>query len=85
MLLAQVVAIHGGLDQEERHEAIRSFKEGSKDRNHGISTWQAVDFVAGCGKDVLIGTDVASKGLDFPAIQHDFGSAFCLRAGMLRS
>eukprot|EP00931_Biecheleriopsis_adriatica_P074478 TRINITY_DN48526_c0_g1_i1.p1 TRINITY_DN48526_c0_g1~~TRINITY_DN48526_c0_g1_i1.p1 ORF type:complete len:633 (+),score=171.79 TRINITY_DN48526_c0_g1_i1:59-1957(+) len=46
----EVVAIHGGLDQEERHEAIRSFKEGSK--------------------DVLIGTDVASKGLDFPAIQH---------------
>lgn len=28
--MAQVVAIHGGLDQEERHEAIRSFKEGSK-------------------------------------------------------
>ena len=28
----QVVAIHGGLDQEERHEAIRSFKEGSKVR-----------------------------------------------------
>ena len=27
---SQVVAIHGGLDQEERHEAIRSFKEGSK-------------------------------------------------------
>lgn len=47
---AEVVAIHGGLDQEERHEAIRCFKEGSK--------------------DVLIGTDVASKGLDFPAIQH---------------
>ncbi|CAE8588029.1 unnamed protein product [Polarella glacialis] len=46
----EVVAIHGGLDQEERHEAIKSFKEGSK--------------------DVLIGTDVASKGLDFPAIQH---------------
>mmetsp|Transcript_57162 Transcript_57162/g.161375 ORF Transcript_57162/g.161375 Transcript_57162/m.161375 type:complete len:626 (-) Transcript_57162:121-1998(-) len=46
----EVVAIHGGLDQEERHEAIRSFKEGTK--------------------DVLIGTDVASKGLDFPAIQH---------------
>mmetsp|Transcript_9735 Transcript_9735/g.21794 ORF Transcript_9735/g.21794 Transcript_9735/m.21794 type:complete len:638 (+) Transcript_9735:50-1963(+) len=45
-----VVAIHGGLDQEERHEAIRGFKEGVK--------------------DVLIGTDVASKGLDFPAIQH---------------
>merc|ERR1712139_59078 len=52
MLLKNVdaVAIHGGLDQEERHEAIRHFKEGSK--------------------DVLIGTDVASKGLDFPAIQH---------------
>eukprot|EP00445_Apocalathium_hangoei_P000730 CAMPEP_0203840218 /NCGR_PEP_ID=MMETSP0359-20131031/643_1 /ASSEMBLY_ACC=CAM_ASM_000338 /TAXON_ID=268821 /ORGANISM="Scrippsiella Hangoei, Strain SHTV-5" /LENGTH=656 /DNA_ID=CAMNT_0050754389 /DNA_START=61 /DNA_END=2032 /DNA_ORIENTATION=- len=46
----EVVAIHGGLDQEERHEAIKSFKEGIK--------------------DCLIGTDVASKGLDFPAIQH---------------
>merc|ERR1719262_1575063 len=46
----EAVAIHGGLDQEERHEAIKSFKEGTK--------------------DVLIGTDVASKGLDFPAIQH---------------
>merc|ERR1711988_2025134 len=46
----EVVAIHGGMDQEERHEAIKGFKEGSK--------------------DVLIGTDVASKGLDFPAIQH---------------
>merc|ERR1719231_1923050 len=46
----ECVAIHGGLDQEERHEAIRGFKEGTK--------------------DVLIGTDVASKGLDFPAIQH---------------
>merc|ERR1719158_255504 len=46
----EAVAIHGGLDQEERHEAIRGFKEGTK--------------------DVLIGTDVASKGLDFPAIQH---------------
>eukprot|EP00971_Amphidinium_carterae_P168553 3339657-Amphidinium_carterae.1 len=37
----EAVAIHGGLDQEERHEAIRGFKEGTK--------------------DVLIGTDVASK------------------------
>lgn len=46
----EAVAIHGGLDQEERHEAIKTFKEGAK--------------------DVLIGTDVASKGLDFPAIQH---------------
>mmetsp|Transcript_73306 Transcript_73306/g.158682 ORF Transcript_73306/g.158682 Transcript_73306/m.158682 type:complete len:499 (+) Transcript_73306:1-1497(+) len=46
----EVVAIHGSLDQEERHDSIKSFKEGTK--------------------DVLIGTDVASKGLDFPAIQH---------------
>merc|ERR1719487_681718 len=46
----EVVAIHGSLDQEERHQSIRGFKEGRK--------------------DVLIGTDVASKGLDFPAIQH---------------
>merc|ERR1719213_1084071 len=46
----EAVAIHGGLDQEERHEAIRGFKEGTK--------------------DVLIGTAVSSKGLDFPAIQH---------------
>ncbi|OEH74492.1 hypothetical protein cyc_03140 [Cyclospora cayetanensis] len=44
------VAIHGGLAQEERSEAVRLFKEGKK--------------------DVLVGTDVASKGLDFPAIQH---------------
>ena len=27
----EAVAIHGGLDQEERHEAIRGFKEGTKD------------------------------------------------------
>jgi len=46
----EAVAIHGSLDQEERHESIKAFKEGTK--------------------DVLIGTDVASKGLDFPAIQH---------------
>jgi ERCC4-related helicase len=37
-------------DQEERHWAVRQFKEGKK--------------------DVLIATDVASKGLDFPDIQH---------------
>eukprot|EP00386_Alphamonas_edax_P006415 GDKI01020784.1.p1 GENE.GDKI01020784.1~~GDKI01020784.1.p1 ORF type:complete len:639 (+),score=179.31 GDKI01020784.1:89-2005(+) len=43
-------AIHGGLSQEDRQEAIRGFREGRK--------------------DVLIGTDVAAKGLDFPAIQH---------------
>ncbi|KAF4671519.1 DEAD (Asp-Glu-Ala-Asp) box polypeptide 41 [Perkinsus chesapeaki] len=43
-------AIHGGLEQSERHRSTRLFKSGTK--------------------DVLIGTDVASKGLDFPAIQH---------------
>eukprot|EP00916_Digyalum_oweni_P002504 GHVL01004602.1.p1 GENE.GHVL01004602.1~~GHVL01004602.1.p1 ORF type:complete len:633 (+),score=92.92 GHVL01004602.1:61-1959(+) len=46
----EAVAIHGGLSQEDRSEAIRAFREGRK--------------------DVLIGTDIASKGLDFPAIQH---------------
>jgi ATP-dependent RNA helicase DDX41 len=46
----EAVAIHGGLSQEERREAITFFSNGIK--------------------DVLIGTDVASKGLDFPAIQH---------------
>ncbi|CAD7935522.1 unnamed protein product [Amoebophrya sp. A120] len=45
------VAIHGGMDQQERLESINDFKTGKK--------------------SVLIGTDVASKGLDFPlAIQH---------------
>ncbi|PFH31556.1 DEAD (Asp-Glu-Ala-Asp) box polypeptide 41 family protein [Besnoitia besnoiti] len=43
-------AVHGGLAQEERSDAVRAFREGRK--------------------DVLVGTDVASKGLDFPAIQH---------------
>jgi len=46
----EAVAIHGGKDQEERHNAIDSFKSGKK--------------------DVLVATDVASKGLDFPDIQH---------------
>uniref|UniRef100_A0ACD5TBN3 Uncharacterized protein n=1 Tax=Avena sativa TaxID=4498 RepID=A0ACD5TBN3_AVESA len=46
----EAVAIHGGKDQEERHNAIEFFKNGKK--------------------DVLVGTDVASKGLDFPDIQH---------------
>ncbi|XP_002517695.2 LOW QUALITY PROTEIN: DEAD-box ATP-dependent RNA helicase 35 [Ricinus communis] len=46
----EVVAIHGGKDQEEREYAISSFKSGKK--------------------DVLIATDVVSKGLDFPDIQH---------------
>lgn len=46
----EAVAIHAGLSQEERQDAIAGFRNGTK--------------------DVLIGTDVASKGLDFPAIQH---------------
>ncbi|KAM0938570.1 putative RNA helicase transcription factor interactor and regulator CCHC(Zn) family [Dioscorea sansibarensis] len=46
----EAVAIHGGKDQEEREDAIKSFKSGKK--------------------DVLVATDVASKGLDFPDIQH---------------
>ena len=43
-------SIHGGKDQEERNEAIKSYKDGSK--------------------DVLVATDIAAKGLDFPDIQH---------------
>ena len=46
----EAVSIHGGKDQEERNDAIRRFKDGSK--------------------DVLVATDVAAKGLDFPDIQH---------------
>ena len=44
------VALHGGKDQEERQEAIKSFRAGTV--------------------DVLVATDVAGKGLDFPNIQH---------------
>merc|ERR1712188_265166 len=46
----EACTIHGGLAQEERHDSIRSFKEGTK--------------------DVLIGSDIAAKGLDFPDVQH---------------
>uniref|UniRef100_A0A7S3M683 RNA helicase n=1 Tax=Spumella elongata TaxID=89044 RepID=A0A7S3M683_9STRA len=46
----EAVSIHGGKDQEERNEAIRLYKEGTK--------------------DVLVATDIAAKGLDFPDIQH---------------
>ncbi|KAF4370450.1 hypothetical protein CsatB_013833 [Cannabis sativa] len=46
----EAVSIHGGKDQEDRENAISSFKAGQK--------------------DVLVATDVASKGLDFPDIQH---------------
>jgi ATP-dependent RNA helicase DDX41 len=46
----EAASIHGGKEQEDRNEAIRTFKE--------------------CIKDVLVATDVAAKGLDFPDIQH---------------
>jgi ATP-dependent RNA helicase DDX41 len=47
----EAASIHGGKEQEERNEAIQSFKQGQK--------------------DVLVATDVAAKGLDFPqSIQH---------------
>eukprot|EP00958_Prasinococcus_capsulatus_P026386 scaffold4781_cov339-Prasinococcus_capsulatus_cf.AAC.3 len=46
----EAVAIHGGKDQEDREQAIDTFKAGKK--------------------DVLVATDVAGKGLDFPNIQH---------------
>jgi ATP-dependent RNA helicase DDX41 len=43
-------SIHGDKSQEERNEAIRQYKN--------------------CTKDVLVATDIAAKGLDFPDIQH---------------
>lgn len=46
----EAVAIHGGKDQEERSQAVESFRKGEK--------------------DILVATDVASKGLDFQEIQH---------------
>ena len=44
------VSVHGDKPQEERSEAMRAFKN--------------------CTKDVLVATDVAAKGMDFPDIQH---------------
>lgn len=46
----EAASIHGGKTQEERNEAIKSYKDGVK--------------------DVLVATDIAAKGLDFPDIQH---------------
>eukprot|EP00605_Chrysophyceae_sp_TOSAG23-4_P000505 GSChrysophyteH1.ASY1.ANO1.567.1 assembled CDS len=43
-------SIHGDKSQAERNDAIRQYKE--------------------CTKDVLVATDIAAKGLDFPDIQH---------------
>merc|ERR1711997_620605 len=51
------VAIHAGKDMDERRNAIKSFqKQDNIDYNNNI--------------DVLVATDVASKGLDFPDIRH---------------
>lgn len=44
------VSVHGGRDQEDRENAVREFRAGTK--------------------DVLVATDVAAKGLDFPSIHH---------------
>ena len=82
----EAVAIHGGKSQEERDLAIRAFKEGRKDGMQStlflsavaagwverrplpsLRCYQPVCFVH-CA--VLVATDVASKGLDFPHIQH---------------
>ena len=51
-MFVSMVTLHDLLspDQEERHWAIREFREGRK--------------------DVLVATDVASKGLDFANVQH---------------
>jgi len=45
-----VCSMHGDREQEERHQAIREFREGIK--------------------DVLVATDIVSKGLDFPEVEH---------------
>lgn len=45
-----VVAIHGGLTQEQRTKSVEQFRTGIA--------------------DVLVGTDIASKGLDFPTVKH---------------
>ena len=51
----QAVSIHGGKGQEERNESIRRFKLDDTDPSSA---------------DVLVSTDIAAKGLDFPDIQH---------------
>ena len=48
------VSIHGGKAQDERNESITRFKMES----------------GGQAADVLVATDIAAKGLDFPDIQH---------------
>ena len=62
----EAVSIHGGKDQEERNEAIRLYKEGR------MVSWLVKRSISLCvgKKDVLVATDIAAKGLDFPEIQH---------------
>lgn len=43
-------ALHGGIEQKDRLDATRKFRNGQL--------------------DVLVATDVGSKGLDFPNVQH---------------
>eukprot|EP00484_Ammonia_sp_Unknown_P027656 CAMPEP_0197038110 /NCGR_PEP_ID=MMETSP1384-20130603/15127_1 /TAXON_ID=29189 /ORGANISM="Ammonia sp." /LENGTH=669 /DNA_ID=CAMNT_0042468503 /DNA_START=14 /DNA_END=2023 /DNA_ORIENTATION=+ len=51
------VAIHAGKDMAERKNAIKSFQnQRDAESHHNV--------------DVLVATDVASKGLDFPDIRH---------------
>eukprot|EP01083_Nonionella_stella_P033154 90757_1 len=50
------VAIHAGKDMDERIHAIKSFQSQNDGEDSSV--------------DVLVATDVASKGLDFPDIRH---------------
>jgi ATP-dependent RNA helicase DDX41 len=53
------------MEQEDREESVRLFKQGF------IFFFFYFYFFCVLGKkDVLVATDVASKGLDFPDIQH---------------
>lgn len=49
------VAIHGGKDQEERSSAVEKFRNHKDQVN---------------GAEILVATDVASKGLDFQGVEH---------------
>lgn len=62
------VSIHGGKDQSERNKSIEQFKVWNFIFRCIIS-WLLFDFQHFL-KDVLVATDVISKGLDFPAINH---------------
>ncbi|KAL3910777.1 MAG: hypothetical protein SGPRY_008930, partial [Prymnesium sp.] len=67
----EAVGIHGGKDQEEREYAIQMFKEGKKVPTLFPMESRLASHLLFCDpQDVLVGTDVASKGLDFPDIQH---------------